>query len=106
MKRMAAHYVSECETCRKVKANYMILGGLLQPVSILEWKWDHISMYFIVDLPMMARKFDSIWMIVDRLSKSANFIPVHTRYDAQRYVKIHIACLLCLRGISKMVISD
>jgi hypothetical protein len=57
-------------------------AGLLQPLSILEWKWDDISMDFIVGLPWMAREFDSIWVIVDCLSKSAHFIPVHTRYDA------------------------
>jgi hypothetical protein len=82
MKREAARYVSECDTCRKVKADYMKPGGLLQPLSILDWKCDDISMDFIVGLPMMAHKFDSIWVIVDRLSKSAHFIPIHTRYDA------------------------
>jgi hypothetical protein len=60
MKREAARYVSKCDTSRKVKADYMKLGGLLQPLSILEWKWDDISMDFIVGLPMTARKFDSI----------------------------------------------
>jgi hypothetical protein len=82
MKRETTRYVSECDICRKVKADYMKLGGLLQPLSIPEWKWDDISMDFIVGLPLTARKFDSIWVIVDRLSKSAHFIPVHTRYDA------------------------
>jgi hypothetical protein len=60
MKREAAHYVSECDTYRKVKADYMKPGGLLQPLSILEWKWDDISMNFIVGLPMTACKFDLI----------------------------------------------
>jgi hypothetical protein len=80
MKREVAHYVSECDTYRKVKTDYMKPGGLLQQLSILEWKWDDISMNFIVVLPMMARKFDSIWVIVNRLSKSAHFIPVNTTY--------------------------
>jgi hypothetical protein len=57
-------------------------GGLLQPLSIPEWKWDDISMDFIVILPLPTRKFDSIWVIVDRLSKSTYFIPVDTEYDA------------------------
>jgi hypothetical protein len=57
--------VSECDTCKKVKADYMIPGGLLQPLNILDWKWDDISMEFIVGLPMTARKFDLIWLIVD-----------------------------------------
>jgi hypothetical protein len=60
MKREAAHNVSECDTCRKVKTDYMKPGGLLQPLSIPEWKWDDISMDFIDGLLLMARKFDSI----------------------------------------------
>jgi hypothetical protein len=58
-------YVSECDTCQKVKADYMKSRGLLQPLSISDWKWDDISMDFIVGLSLTARKFDSIWVIVD-----------------------------------------
>jgi hypothetical protein len=82
MKHEAARYVSECDTYRKVKVDYMKPGVLLQQLSIREWKWDDISMDFIICLPMTAHKFDSILVIVDRLSKSAHFILVHTRYDA------------------------
>jgi hypothetical protein len=80
MMREVARYVSKCDTCQKVKADYMKPRGLLQPLSISEWMWNDISMDFIVGLPMMARKFDSIWVIIDRLSKSAYFIPVNTKY--------------------------
>jgi hypothetical protein len=55
--------------------------GLFQPLSIPEWKWDDTSMDFIAGLPLMACKFDSIWVIIDRLSKSAHFIPVYTNYN-------------------------
>jgi hypothetical protein len=79
MKRENAHYVFECDTYQKVNADYMKPRGLLQPLSIPEWKWDDISMDFIVGLPLTTRKFDSIWVIVDRLSKSAHFIPVNTK---------------------------
>jgi hypothetical protein len=106
MKREVACYVSECDTCRKVKADYMKPGGLLQPLSIPEWKWDDISMDFIVGLPMMAHKFDSIWVIVDRLSKSAHFIPVNTKYRVEKYAKIYMAHVLCLHGVAKTIISD
>jgi hypothetical protein len=58
MKREVARYISQCDTCRKVKADYMKPGGLLQPLSIPEWKWDDISIDFIVGLPMVARKFN------------------------------------------------
>jgi hypothetical protein len=63
-------------------------------------------MDFIVGLPMTARKFDLIWVIVDRLSKSAHFIPVHTNYNVQKYAGIYIARVLCLHGVPKMIISD
>jgi hypothetical protein len=106
MKREIARYISECDTCWKVKADYMKHGGLLQPLGIPEWKWDDISMDFIVGLPLTARKFDSIWVIVDRLSKSAHFIPVHTNYTIQKYAGIYIAHVLCLHGVLKMIISD
>jgi hypothetical protein len=106
MKCETTHYISECDTCRKVKADYMRLGGLLQPLSIPEWKWDDISMDFIMGLPLTACKFDSIWEIMDQLSKSAHFIPVHTRYDVPRYAEIYIARVLCLHGVPKTIISD
>jgi hypothetical protein len=96
MKHEMAHYVSECDTYRKVKAHYMKPGGLLQPLSIPEWKWDDISMDFIVGLPLTARKFDSIWVILDQLSKSAHFIPIHTNYNVQKYAgSISLVCYAC-----------
>jgi hypothetical protein len=79
---------------------------LLQPLSILEWKWDNISMNFIVGLPMIAHKFDLIRVIMDRLSKYAHFIPVHTHYDARRYAEVYIAHVLCLHRVLKMIIHD
>jgi hypothetical protein len=63
-------------------------------------------MDFIVVLPLTARKFDSIWVIVDRFTKSAHLIPVHTKYRVEKYAKIYIACVLCLHGVLKMIISD
>jgi hypothetical protein len=106
MKREIARYVFECDTCRKVKADYMKPGGLLQPLSIPKWKWDDISVDFIMGLPLMARKFYSIWVIMDRVSKSAHFIPVHTNYNVQKYAGIYIAHVLCLHGVPKTIISD
>jgi hypothetical protein len=106
MKREAARYVFNCDTCWKVNAHYMKPGGLLQPLSIPEWKWNDISMDFIVDLPLTAHKFDSIWVIMDRLSKSTHFIPVHTNYNVQKYARIYIAHVLCLHGVPKTIISE
>jgi hypothetical protein len=81
-------------------------GGLLQLLSILEWKWGDISMDFIVGLLLTARKFDSIWVIVDQLSKSAHFIPINTKYRVEKYVGIYIAHVLCLHGVLKTIITN
>jgi hypothetical protein len=63
-------------------------------------------MDFIVGLPLTAHKYNLIWVIVDRLTKSAHFIPVNTNYNVQKYAKIYIARVLCLHGVPKMIVSD
>jgi hypothetical protein len=78
----------------------------LQPLSIPDWKWDDIGMDFNLGLPLTARKFNSIWVIVDRLTKSAHFIPVNTNYNVQKYAEIYVAHMLCLHGVPKTIISD
>jgi hypothetical protein len=106
MKCDTTRYVFEYYTCRKVRADYIKPKGLLQPLSIMEWKWEDISMDFIMHLPLTGRKVDSIRMIVDRFTKSAHFIPMHIRLIAEKYIEIYIARILCLHGVQKMVISD
>jgi hypothetical protein len=86
--------------------HYKKPGGLLQPLSIPEWKWDNISLDFIVGLPLMARKFDSILVIVDRLAKSTHFIPVNSKYRVEKYAEIYITSVLYLHGVPKTIISD
>jgi hypothetical protein len=78
MKREIAK--SECDTCRRVKADHLRPAGNLQPLSIPEWKWENICMDFIVGLPRTSRGYNSIWVIVDRLTKSAHFILVSITY--------------------------
>jgi hypothetical protein len=63
-------------------------------------------MDFIMGLPLTAHKFDSIWVIVDRLTKSTHFIPVSTKYRVEKYAEIYISHVLCLHGVLKMIISD
>jgi len=106
MKREIAKYVSECDTCRRVKASHLKVAGPLQPLSIPSWKWEDISMDFIVGLPNTSQKHDSIWVIVDRLTKTAHFIPVHTTYTAKKYAEIYLDRIVCLHGIPKTIISD
>jgi hypothetical protein len=91
---------------KKVKADYMRPGGLLQPLSIPNKKWGDISMDFIVGLPLTTRKFDSIWVIVDQLTKSTHFIPISTKYRVEKSAEIYIAQVLCLHDVPKMIVSN
>jgi hypothetical protein len=73
MKREIAKYVSECDTCQRVKASHLKASSTLQPLPIPSWKWEDISMDFIVGLPNTSQKHDSIWVIIDRLTKRLIF---------------------------------
>jgi hypothetical protein len=106
MKVDIAKYVAECDTCHWMKASHLKSVGVLQPLSIPMWKWDYICMDFIVDLPLTARKKDSIWVIVDRLTKTAHFIAMHTTYSVQQYAELYMDHIVRLHGISKTIISD
>ena len=106
MKREIARYVSECDTCQRVKASHLRSAGLLQPLSIPSWKWEDISMDFIVGLPKTSKGYDSIWVIVDRLTKSAHFLPVKTTHTAKQYAQLYMDRILSLHGIPKTIISD
>jgi hypothetical protein len=76
MKRDVAEYVALCDTCQRVKAEHQRPAGLLQPLQVPEWKWEEIAMDFIMGLPRTQSGYDSIWVIVDRLTKVAHFIPL------------------------------
>jgi hypothetical protein len=106
MKVDIAKYVAECDTCQRMKASHLKSAGVLQPLSIPMWKWDDITMDFIVGLPLTARKNDSIWVILDRLTKTAHFITMHTTYSAQQYAELYMDQIVRLHGILKTIISD
>jgi hypothetical protein len=106
MKIEIARYVARCDTCRRVKAIHMKTAGPLQSLPIPTWKWEDISMDFIVGLPRTAKGYDSIWVIVDRLTKIAHFLPVKTYYPVLTYVELIIARFLSLLGIPKTIVLD
>jgi hypothetical protein len=106
MKGEIAEYVSGCDTYQRIKASHLKTAGQMQPLLIQAWKWDDISMDLIVGLPLTHRKHDSIWVIVDRLTKTAHFIPVHTTYSAERYAKIYVDLIVRLHGVPKTILSD
>jgi hypothetical protein len=83
MKCETACFVAECDACRRVKTDHLRTASLLQPLNTPAWKWEDISMNFIVGLPLTARKCDSIMVIFDRFTKLAHFIPVTRPRDMQ-----------------------
>jgi hypothetical protein len=106
MKREIAKYVLECDTCQRVKADHLRPAENLQPLNIPEWKWENICMDFIVGLPRTSRGCNSIWVIVDCLTKSAHFILVSTTYMVRQYAELYISHIVCYHGIPKTIISD
>jgi hypothetical protein len=106
MKREIARYVSECDTCQKIKADHLRPTENLQPLSIPEWKWENICMEFIVGLPRTSHRYNSIWVIMDRLTKSAHFIPVAMTYRVGQYAELYISHVVHYHSISKTIISD
>ena len=84
MKREVAEYVPKCFTCQQVKVEHQKPSGLLQPLPIPEWKWEHITMDFVVGLPRSQQNHDSIWAIVDRLTKTAHFIAYNMSYSVEK----------------------
>src|SRR5215216_6580952 len=106
MKKDIAEYVAVCDVCHRVKAEHQKPAGLLQPLPIPEWKWDKIGMDFITGLPRTRSGYDSIWVVVDRLTKVAHFIPVKTTYTSAKLAKIYMSRIVCLHGVPKSIVSD
>ena len=106
MKKEIAAYVTRCHTCCRVKAIHMRPAGLLQPLSVPEWKWEEVSMDFITGLPTTLKGNDSIWVIIDRLTKSAHFLLVKTKYRPPQYADCYIAEIVRLHGVPRTIVSD
>ncbi|WVZ58856.1 hypothetical protein U9M48_009082, partial [Paspalum notatum var. saurae] len=106
MKREIAKYVSECHICKRVKADHLKPAGMLHPLNIPAWKWEDIHMDFVVGLPRTQKGYDSIWVIIDRFTKSAHFLPVKTVYRANTYAELYIAKIVSLHGVPRTITSD
>jgi IS30 family transposase len=106
MKREIAEYVARCDSCEMIKAEHQRPIGFLQPLQIRQWKWDEIGMNFIVGLPRTRDGYDSIWVVVDCLTKAAHFIPVKTTYNSAVLAELYMSRIVCLHGIPKKIVSD
>ncbi|GJT93877.1 putative reverse transcriptase domain-containing protein [Tanacetum coccineum] len=106
MKADIATYVSKCLTCARVKAEHQRPSGLLVQPEIPEWKWDNIMMDFITKLPKSSQGFDTIWVIVDRLTKSAHFLPIRENDPLDKLARLYLNRIVARHGIPASIICD
>ncbi|GJY11558.1 putative reverse transcriptase domain-containing protein [Tanacetum coccineum] len=106
MKADIATYVSKCLTCAKVKAEHQRPSGLLVQPAIPEWKWDNITMDFITKLPKSSQGFDTIWVIMDRLTKSAHFLPIRENDPLDKLARLYLNRIVARHGIPVSIICD
>jgi len=105
MKKEIVVFVARCDNYCRVKAVHM-KAGLLEPLSIPGWKWEEVSMDFISGLPTSVKGYDSIWVIVDRLTKVSRFIPVRTDYRPHQYAELYFEHIVRQYGVPRTIISD
>ncbi|GKA35266.1 putative reverse transcriptase domain-containing protein [Tanacetum coccineum] len=106
MKADIATYVSKCLTCVRVKAEHQRPSGLLVQPAIPEWKWDNITMDFITKLPKSSQGFDTIWVIVERLTKSAHFLPIRENDPLDKLARLYLNRIVSRHGIPVSIICD
>src|SRR5262249_17115794 len=106
MKRDITEFVFRCLTCQQVKLEHQKLSALLQPLLILEWKWKRVTMDFVTGLPRTSAGYNSIWVIMDQLTKFTHFLPVKTTYSMARYARLYIKRIMCLYGVPISIVSD
>ena len=98
MKRDVVEYVARYLTCQQVKVKHQRPGGLLQPLSIPEWKWEEVTMDFVSGLPKLSEGYDSIWVIMDQMTKSAHCLPVKTTDPVKKLASLYLKEIIWLHG--------
>ncbi|GKA19738.1 putative reverse transcriptase domain-containing protein [Tanacetum coccineum] len=106
MKANITTYVSKCLTCTRIKAEHQRPSGLLVQPAIPEWKWDNITMDFITKLPKSSQGFDTIWVIMDRLTKSAHFLPIRENDPLDKLARLYLNRIVARHGIPISIIYD
>ena len=92
--------------CQQVKVEHQKPSGLLQSLEIPEWKWEYITMDFVSGLPRTQKGHDAVWVIVDRLTKSAHFLPINMRYSLEKLAQLYMDEIVRLHGIPVNFVSD
>ncbi|GJT83169.1 putative reverse transcriptase domain-containing protein [Tanacetum coccineum] len=95
-----------CLTYARVKAEHQRPSRLLVQPAIPEWKWDNITMDFITKLPKSSQGFDTIWVIMDRLTKSAHFLPIRQNDPLDKLARLYLNMIVARHGIHASIIYD
>ncbi|WOH15373.1 hypothetical protein DCAR_0934911 [Daucus carota subsp. sativus] len=106
MKRDVAEFTAKCLTCQQVKVEHQAPAGKLHPLSIPEWKWEKITMDFVTNLPKTRKGNDAIWIIVDRLTKSAHFLPIRWGCTLDHLAQRYVNEIVRLHGVPISIVSD
>ena len=106
MKKEIANFVSRCLTCQQVKAEHQKPAGKIQLLPIPVWKWEMITMDFVTGLPRTQRQHDAIWVIVDRLTKSAHFLPINVEDSLEKLAQLYVDEIVRLHGVPVSIVSD
>ena len=106
IKREIARHMAKYLVCQRVKAEHRRPGGLLQPLPISEWKWENITMDFVTALPRSPKGNNAIWIIVDRLTKSAHFIPFRVGQSTEMLADKYLREVVRLHGVPASIVSD
>jgi hypothetical protein len=106
MKQDIARYVAECEVCRRIKAEHQRPAGTLQPLATPEWKWDKVEMDFITGFPRSQKGHDAIFVVIDRFSKVAHFLPVKEMITASQLADLYVSRIVSLHGVPLEISSD
>ena len=106
MKRHVGDFVRRCLTCQQVKPEHQKPAGLLQPFKVAEWKWEHVTMDFVTHLPRTSQGHDAVWVIVDRLTKSAHFLSMRMTFTLERFYRLYIQEIVWLHGVPVSIVSD
>ena len=106
MKNDVAEFMSKCLTCQQVKAEHQAPTGMLQPLTIPVWKWENITMDFLVGLPKTPKGNDAVWVIIDRLTKSAHFLPIRWGITMEQLAEKYISEIVRLYGVPVSIVSD
>ena len=104
MKKDIAEYVAKCPNCQQVKAEHLKSGGLTQMIEVMTWKWEAITMSFVVGLSKNRRQHDSIQVNVEKMTKSTNFIPVKSTDRVEDYTRLYIDEIVRWHGIPLSII--